>query len=61
MEYAKSSELRGKLAHAYNSRCSKENVPIVEKVTVLRYKIAKKLGYKNHADFKTEVKIVKTG
>lgn len=61
MEYIKDSELRKKIQHAYNSRCSKENVPLIERAFVLRYLIAKKLGYDTHADYKCEVKIVKNG
>ncbi|KRX03839.1 hypothetical protein PPERSA_04634 [Pseudocohnilembus persalinus] len=61
MEYIKDSELRKKIQHAYNSRCAKENVPLIERAFVLRYLIAKKLGYDTHADFKCEVKIVKNG
>ena len=47
------------LYSAYSSRCAKENVPLFEKAVKLRYKISKALGYPTHADYKTEVKIVK--
>lgn len=40
MEYIKSSDLRKKILHAYDSRCTKENVPIMERAAYLRYKIA---------------------
>lgn len=40
MEYIKDSELRKKILHAYDSRCSKENVPIMERAAYLRFRIA---------------------
>ena len=44
---------------AFNSRCKEKNLPLFEKAIELRSKLSKELGYKSHADFKTEVKIVK--
>lgn len=61
LEYLTDSSIRKQLYTAYKSRCGKENTPIFEKAVNLRHRIAQKLGYKTHADYKTEVKIVKNG
>jgi Zn-dependent oligopeptidase len=44
-----------------HSLAMKENVPLVQKLLVLREQIAKKLGYKNWADYQIEVKMAKNG
>ena len=61
MEYAEDENVRKKLFVAYSSRCEVENTEIMKNAIELRFKIANKLGYKNHADYKTETKIIKTG
>lgn len=43
---------------AFNSRCVKENVPILEELGSLRHTVAQELGYKTHADFITEIRMV---
>jgi Zn-dependent oligopeptidase len=57
----KDKSVRKILYLAFNSRCASENVGLFEKTIKLRYQIAQKLGYQNHADFSTEIKIVKSG
>jgi thimet oligopeptidase len=59
MDYIKSSEVRKKLYTAYNLRCWKENSELLEKTIKLRYEVAKKLGYATHADYRTEINIIK--
>lgn len=59
MEYVKNEQIRKMLYKAYSSRCAENNTPLFEKAVNLRYQIAKLLGYPTHADYKTEVKIVK--
>lgn len=61
MQYIKDGTVRKTLHAAFNNRCGTENVPLFERAINLRSRMAKKLGYKTHADYKTEVKIVKTG
>ncbi len=61
MEYVKDRNVRKTLALAYLNRCVDVNSEILKKTVKLRYKMAKILGYETHADFRTEVKIVKTG
>ena len=61
MEYIKNDRVREKIYAAYCSRCAKENVPLFEKTVKLRHQVAQKLGYNTHADYKTQVQIVKTG
>lgn len=60
-EFVKNDEVRHKLWYAYNTRCRDVNIPIFEKAIRIRYQIAKLLGYENHADYKTETKIIKNG
>ena len=38
-----------------------QNIPLLEKILVLRNDIAKKLGYATWADYQTEVKMAKNG
>lgn len=54
-------ETRKKLYFAFNSRCATENTEILKKAIAIRYHMAKILGYKNHADYKTEISMIKTG
>jgi len=61
MDYVKSEEVRKKLWTAFNSKCSVENTALLTRAIQLRYQVAAKLGYQNHADFKTEIKVIKTG
>ena len=58
-EYVKSESVRKRLFDGYNSRCVDTNIGIFKEAITLRYKLAKLLGYKHHADYVTEVKIVK--
>merc|ERR1711916_262106 len=59
MKYVNNEKTRKKMYIAFNSRCKEKNLPLFEKAIELRSKLSKELGYKSHADFKTEVKIVK--
>lgn len=59
MKYIRDESVRKQVYLAYNSRCFKENMPLLNKAVKLRSILAKKLGYTTHADFVTEVKIVK--
>jgi thimet oligopeptidase len=61
MDFVKSSDVRHKLWLSYGNRCKDTNVDLFDRAVKLRYQIAKLLGYPNHADYKTEVKIIKTG
>lgn len=60
MEYVKSEEVRKKLLIANQSKCGKENTELLGKTIKLKYEIARLLGYKTHADYKTEVKVIKS-
>jgi len=59
MEYVKNRSVRRQLMTAYNSRCMDKNVELFEDAIKTRSILAKKLGYKNHADFATEICVVK--
>lgn len=61
MEHAKNEEVRKRVVTEQHSLAMKENVPLVKKLLTLRNQIAKKLGYKNWADYQTEVKMAKNG
>jgi thimet oligopeptidase len=59
LDNASREESRHKIYLAQNNLARAENIPLLEKILVLRDKIALKLGYTNWADFQTEVKMVK--
>jgi Zn-dependent oligopeptidase len=59
MDNAKSEETRKKLLIEHDNLARAENIPLMEKILPLRDDIARKLGYKSWADYRTEVKMVK--
>jgi thimet oligopeptidase len=59
MDNAKREDTRKRLLTEHDNLARQENIPLLEKILPLRDDIAKKLGYKNWADYKTEVKMVK--
>ena len=59
LKYCTNRETRKQLCIAFNDRCKVENTPLFVEAVKIRYQIAKILGYKNHADYSTEVKVVK--
>jgi thimet oligopeptidase len=52
---------RKKFLVAHDNLAREVNIPLLQKVLVLRDTIAKKLGYKTYADYGTETKMVKSG
>ena len=60
MENAKLEETRKKLLVEYDNLARAGNIPLLEKILPLRDDIAKALGYKSWADYRTEVKMAKT-
>jgi thimet oligopeptidase len=61
MDNARKEETRKKLLVEHDNLARDENIPLLEKILPLRDDIAKRLGYKNWADYQTEVKMVKNG
>lgn len=61
IENVKSEAVRKQVLTEQHSLAIPENTPLIEKLLTLRYEIATKLGYKNWADYQTEVKMAKTG
>ena len=61
MDNCKVEATRKQLFLAQNNLCRAENIPLLEKILVLRDDIAKRLGYATWGDYQTEVKMVKTG
>lgn len=61
IEYANNREVRKTVYTAFSSRCGKKNPPLMEEIFKLRHIMAQKLGYKTHADFRTETNVMKTG
>src|SRR5258705_10868068 len=59
MDNAKSEATRKRMETEHDNLARAENVPLLEKILPLRDDIARKLGYKNWADYETEVKMVK--
>ena len=64
MQYADNRELRERLYRAYVSRASEgetDNRPLLEQILELRLELAQLLGYKDFADYRLEVNMVKSG
>ncbi|HWH70651.1 MAG TPA: M3 family metallopeptidase, partial [Candidatus Sulfotelmatobacter sp.] len=59
MDNAKREATRKKLLIEQNNLARTENLPLLEKILLLRDDIAKKLGYASWADYQTEIKMVK--
>jgi thimet oligopeptidase len=57
MDNAKHEETRKKLIAEHDNLAREDNIPLLQKILPLRDDIAKKLGYKTWADYKTEVKM----
>ncbi|XP_077498788.1 thimet oligopeptidase-like isoform X1 [Amblyomma americanum] len=55
MKMAADPETRRKVNFAYEARCIKENIPLLEKAISLRHKKSQILNYPTHADFVTEL------
>lgn len=61
LEHVKSETVRQKLVTEQCNLARAENTPLIEKMLMLRYQIATKLGYRNWADYQLEVKMAKDG
>ena len=59
MDNAKREDTRKRLFMARNNLAREQNIPLLQKILVLRDGIADKLGYKSYADYATEIKMVK--
>ncbi|XP_078599822.1 thimet oligopeptidase-like [Branchiostoma floridae x Branchiostoma japonicum] len=60
MKKARVPSTRQRMEKAFQSRCLKENTPILEELVELRQKKASLLGYPTHAAFITEMRMSKT-
>ncbi|KAG6549911.1 hypothetical protein Mapa_008421 [Marchantia paleacea] len=60
MERCKVGSTRRTLGIAYDQRCIRENLPILEKVLSLRHTVAQILGYENHAEYATALRMAKS-
>jgi thimet oligopeptidase len=59
LDNAKREDTRKKVVIAQCNLARKENIPLLQRILVLRDSIAHKLGYKTYADYDTETKMVK--
>ncbi|HEY4984558.1 MAG TPA: M3 family metallopeptidase, partial [Verrucomicrobiae bacterium] len=59
MDNAKREETRKRFLIEHDNLAREVNIPLLEKILPLRDDIAKKLGYRNWADYATEIKMVK--
>lgn len=59
MDYCDVENTRKKAWIAYKRRGGKKNVKVLERILLLRFQIAKMLGYKNPAEFETEIRMAK--
>jgi len=60
-ENAKNEQTRLKMETARGDLAKADNVPLLQRILVVRDAIAQKLGYKNWADYAIEIKMAKTG
>ncbi|HXT11135.1 MAG TPA: M3 family metallopeptidase [Candidatus Angelobacter sp.] len=58
-ENAKREETRKKFEIAQSNLAREQNIPLLQRILVLRDGIAHKLGYKSYADYATEIMMVK--
>lgn len=61
MQAATREETRKRLHHVRFNLAREKNVPLLTEILALRNQIALRLGYKSWDDYKTEVKMAKTG
>lgn len=61
MDNAKREDTRKRLLIEQSNLAREQNIPLLQKILVLRDGIARKLGYKSFADYATEIKMVKNG
>jgi thimet oligopeptidase len=61
LDNAKREETRKQFLIAQSNLAREQNIPLLQKILVLRDNIAHQLGYKTYADYDTETKMVKTG
>lgn len=59
MEKACNPDTRRLTEAAFNSRCLKENTPILEELITLRHKVANLLSYSTHAEYIQEILMAK--
>ncbi|MBI5817045.1 MAG: Zn-dependent oligopeptidase [Candidatus Yonathbacteria bacterium] len=59
MEYARDAKKREELGNKYLQKGGMKNMKILSEILRLRYRNACLLGYKHHADYKTEIRMVK--
>ncbi|MBP6507480.1 MAG: Zn-dependent oligopeptidase [Opitutaceae bacterium] len=59
--HADSADVRRRLYLARNTLARDKNIPVLAKIVALRAEVAQRLGYANWADYKTEIKMAKTG
>lgn len=59
LDNAKREDTRKRITIAQCNLAREQNIPLLEKILVLRDNIARKLGYKTYADYDTETKMVK--
>lgn len=60
LDFASNRETRQKIYLAFQSRCEKENIPLLKKIVILRQQLAHILGYSSHADYVMETRMAKT-
>jgi len=59
LDYANNRKVREKIYTAFQSRCEKENMPILKELLFLRQKLSSLLGFESHAEFATHDKLLK--
>lgn len=60
LDYCKNREVRAHIFNAFNSRCATENPPLLLETLKLHQEMAQILGYANHIDYVSEIRMIKT-
>ncbi|KAJ7562830.1 hypothetical protein O6H91_03G085800 [Diphasiastrum complanatum] len=60
LERCRVGATRRTVASAFDQRCLKHNVPILEQLVKLRHKIARFLGYEDHAHYVTAIRMAQS-
>lgn len=61
MENARREDTRKRVETGRDNLAREQNIPLLEKIIPLRDDIARKLGYRNYADYAIEIRMAKTG
>lgn len=59
LKLCKNEETRRKLSFAYNTRCVKENIPLLEELVAKRHEVAQLLGFSSYSEYILAIRMAK--